>query len=326
MRTRKLGKSDEQISAIGLGCMGIIGWYGERDDIEARATLARALDLGLNHFDTAEVYNGGENEKFLAGSIKGRRQDVFLATKCGNYRGADGPYVDNKPATIEKAIDGSLQRLGTDYIDLYYLHRIDRNVPIEESVGAMAELVAAGKIRHVGISEVGEETIRRANATHPIAAVQNEYSLWTREYEGEVLDACRELDISFVAYSPLGRGFLTGAISKEKPIAETDSRNRHPRFQGEALDHNLLIVDKVTQIAKEKGCTPAQLALAWAMAQGDNVMPIPGTKRRSYLEENIAACEITFSAAELAEIDKAFPDGETEGDRYPSAMMPALRA
>lgn len=326
MRTRKLGKSDENISAIGLGCMGIIGWYGERDDKEARATLARALDLGLNHFDTAEVYNNGENEKFISQSIKSRREDVFLATKCGNYRSSDGPYVDNRPETIKKAIDGSLQRLETDYIDLYYLHRIDHHVPIEESLGTMAQLVEAGKVRHVGVSEVGAKTIRKANTAYPIAAVQNEYSLWTREYEGEVLDTCSELDISFVAYSPLGRGFLTGTISKETPISEGDSRNRHPRFKGDAFDHNLLITERIVRIAKEKGCTAAQLALAWNLAQGEHMMPIPGTKRRSYLEENIAACEITLNSDELARIDQAFPDGHTKGDRYPSAMMPALRA
>lgn len=326
MRTRKLGKSDQQISAIGLGCMGILGWYGERDDKEAGATLERALELGLNHFDTAEAYAGGESEKFIGETTKGRRQDVFIATKCGNYRGPDGPYVDNRPETIRKAIDGSLARLGTDYVDLYYLHRIDRDVPLEESLGTMADLVKAGKIRHVGISEVGAKTIRKADGICPIAAVQNEYSLWTREYEGEVLDTCRELDISFVAYSPLGRGFLTGTISKETPISATDSRNRHPRFNGDAFEHNLGITERVKSIAADKGCTPSQLALAWTLVQGDHIMPIPGTKRRTYLEENIAATEIEFSADELATIDAAFPDGQTQGDRYPAAMMPSLRA
>lgn len=326
MRTRKFGKSDEQISAIGLGCMGILGWYGERDDTEAAATLHRALDLGLNHFDTAEVYAGGESEKFIGTTTKGRRQDVFIATKCGNYRGPDGPYVDNRPETIRKAIDGSLARLGTDHVDLYYLHRIDRDVPLEESLGTMADLVTAGKIRHVGISEVGAKTIRKADSICPISAVQNEYSLWTREYEGEVLDTCRELDISFVAYSPLGRGFLTGTISKETPISPTDSRNRHPRFNGDAFEHNLGITERVKSIAADKGCTPSQLALAWTLVQGDHILPIPGTKRRTYLEENIAATEIEFSAEELATIDAAFPDGQTQGDRYPAAMMPSLRA
>lgn len=316
MKTRKLGQLE--VSAIGLGCMGMSEFYGDRDEREAIATLQRAIELGVAFIDTADMYGPFTNEELVGRAIKDRRDHVVLATKFGNVRTADGGWggVSGKPEYVKQCCDASLQRLGVEVIDLYYQHRVDPNVPIEETIGAMAELVQAGKVRYLGMSEAASETIRRAHAVHPITALQTEYSLWSREPEDELLPTVRELGIGFVPYSPLGRGFLTGAFQSPDDFAADDYRSHSPRFQGENFAKNLDVVNSVKAIAKEKGVTPAQLALAWLLTQGDDVVPIPGTKRRKYLEENAAAVEIELSQAELNRIDVVAPQGVAAGDRY----------
>lgn len=325
MKQRKLGNTGEAVSALGLGCMGMVGWYGQRDDAEARATLHRALDLGINHLDTAAVYQDGANERFVGEAIRGRRDEVFIATKCGLVRSPEGRITaDNQPATIRRSCDESLQRLGVEQIDLFYLHRIDPCVPIEDSMGVVAELVRAGKIRFAGISEAGPETLRRAHRTHPLAALQSELSPWTRNACRASLDACAELGIAFVAYSPLGRGFLTGAISSDGDFPEGDTRRMFPRFQAENLRHNLAAVDRLRELARGIGCTPAQLSLAWVLGQWQGVLPIPGTKKRRYLEENAAAAELQLTADQLAAVERAIPEALLHGERYPDSMLATL--
>jgi len=307
------------VSAQGLGCMGMSEFYGSSDEDEAIATILRALDLGVTFLDTADMYGPFTNEKLVGRAIAGRRDEVVLATKFGNQRGEDGSFlgINGKPDYVRAACDASLQRLGVEHIDLYYQHRVDKTVPIEETVGAMAELVEQGKVRYLGLSEASPETIRRAHAVHPISALQTEYSLWTRDPEEAVLPTVRELGIGFVAYSPLGRGFLSGAITKPEDLAEGDFRRNNPRFQGANFDKNLELVERVREIAAERDVTPGQMALAWLLHQGEDIVPIPGTKRREYLEENAAASEISLSADELERIDEAAPAGVTAGDRYP---------
>lgn len=325
MRTRLLGKTGERLSAVGFGCMGLVGWYGTRDDAEARATLAEAIDRGINHLDTASSYQLGENERFVGAAIRDRRSEVFLASKYGITRTADGTLViDNKPESLRRAVAASLARLATDHIDLYYLHRIDRSVPIEDSVGALAELVRAGQIRHVGLSECSVETLRRACAVHPIAAVQNEYSLWTRDPEGGMLAACRELGVSIVAYSPLGRGFLAGNFRTLEDLPADDARRNMPRFHDANAAHNARIAEGVRELARRKGCTPAQLALAWVLAQGEDILPIPGMKRRDHLTDNLGALDVSVSASELDGLRALIEDVGVRGERYPPAMMRAL--
>ncbi|CAB4672764.1 unannotated protein [freshwater metagenome] len=319
MKKRTLGGVLE-VSAQGLGCMGMSDFYGASEDAQSIATLHRALDLGINFLDTADMYGPFTNERLVGSAIKDRRSEVVIATKFGNERNPDGSWVgiNGRPEYVRAACDASLQRLGVDSIDLYYQHRVDKNVPIEETFGAMKELVEAGKVRYLGMSEAKGETIRRAHAIHPVTAVQTEWSLWTRDVEENgVLETVRDLGIGFVPYSPLGRGFLTGAISNPEELDANDSRRRGARFQGENLDANLKLVERISEIAKTKGISPAQLALAWVMVQGEDVVPIPGTRKIHRLEENAAAAEITFTAAELASIDAAAPIGATAGDRYP---------
>jgi aryl-alcohol dehydrogenase-like predicted oxidoreductase len=307
--------------------MGMVGWYGTRDDAEARATLDRALELGITHLDTAAVYQDGENERFVGECIRGRRAGVFLATKCGLGRSPQGTLqIDNRPQTIRESCDASLARLGTDRIDLYYLHRIDRKVPIEESMGAMAELVKAGKVRHVGLSEAAAATLRRAHRVHPVAAVQSELSLWTQSAPAAVLEVCRDLGIGFVAYSPLGRGFLTGAISRPEDLAEGDTRRIFPRFTPENLEGNLEMARRVSALAARFRCTSAQLALAWVLHRDPLVLPIPGTKKRRYLEENAGAAEMQLSETQLSHIARECPESLVQGERYPESMMGVLNA
>jgi aryl-alcohol dehydrogenase-like predicted oxidoreductase len=319
MNPRALGRSGPRVSALGLGCMGMSAFYGRTDDAESRTTIARALELGCNFLDTAEMYGPFTNEELIGKAIAGRRDDWILATKFG-IRFApteDNPMnrvLDGSPENVRTSIEGSLKRLGTDHVDLYYLHRVDPNTPIEETVGAMGELVKEGKVRHLGLSEASPDTLRRAHATHPISALQTEYSLWTRDPETNGLPACRELGVGFVAYSPLGRGFLSGRFKSSDEIEENDFRRHNPRFQGEAFDRNLALLEKVHEIASEKGCTPGQLALAWVLAQGEDIAAIPGTKRRTYLEENLAAADIELTDDELARIDAEVP--AAQGDRY----------
>jgi aryl-alcohol dehydrogenase-like predicted oxidoreductase len=319
MQKRTLGSEGLEVSAQGLGCMGMSEFYGTADEGEAVATIQRALELGIFFLDTADMYGPFTNEKLVGRAIAGRRDEVVLATKFGNERGEDGSFlgINGKPDYVRKACEASLQRLGVDHIDLYYQHRVDKTVPIEETVGAMKELVEEGKVRHLGLSEASPETIRRAHAVHPISALQTEYSLWTRDPEDAVLPTVRELGIGFVAYSPLGRGFLSGAITKPEDLAEDDFRRHNPRFQRENFGKNLELVDRVREIADEKDVTPGQLALAWLLHQSEDVVPIPGTKRRSYLEENAAASEIELTGDELARIDDAAPAGVAAGERYP---------
>ena len=314
-----LGSQGLEVSAQGLGCMGMSEFYGRADEHEAIDTIHRALELGVDFLDTADMYGPFTNERLVGRAIAGRREQVVVATKFGNVRGEDGAYlgIRGDPEYVRQACDASLERLGVDHIDLYYQHRVDPQTPIEETVGAMAELVAAGKVRYLGLSEAAPRTIRRAHAVHPISALQTEYSLWTRDPEDEVLPTVRELGIGFVAYSPLGRGFLSGRIRSPEDLPPDDFRRRNPRFQGDNFRRNLELVERAREIAEEKGVTPAQLALAWVLHQGRDIVPIPGTKRRSYLEENVAASEIQLSEEELARIDEAAPPGITAGDRYP---------
>ena len=322
---RILGQGPSSVSPIGFGCMGLVGWYGTRNDAESTATLLEALESGVNHFDTAASNQIGENEKFIGPILKSWRERIVLASKCGLARAPDGGVVaDNRPQTIRSSLDASLARLGTDYIDLFYLHRIDTQVPIEESVGTLAELVAAGKIRHIGLSECSIATLRRASAVHPIAAVQTEYSLWSRDPERGMLATCRELGTTFVAYSPLGRGFLTGKYKTADDVPADDNRRNHPRFQGENFEKNLQLVAEVEAMAKEKGVASGQLALAWVLAQGDDIVPIPGTKRRSYLEQNVDALTVELSAEDLARLNEIMAPGAASGTRYAAPQMQAL--
>jgi len=305
--------------------MGLVGWYGERDDAEAAATVRRALEIGVTHLDTAAVYQDGENERFVGGCIKGHRDRVFLATKCGMERSPEGRIqVDTRPEVIRRSCDASLQRLGTDRIDLFYLHRIDPDVPIEESMGAMAELVAAGKIRFVGVSEASPATLRRANDTYPVTALQSELSLWSGSTAQPALDACRELGIAFVAYSPLGRGFLTGDLRNITSLPEGDTRNLFPRFHQENLDANIAAAERLKEFAESMNCTAAQLALAWVLAKWEGVLPIPGTKKRKYLEENAAAADIELTDQDMEEIARRLPEDLVQGERYPEMMMGTL--
>lgn len=322
MEQRELDNTGISVSALGFGCMGLVGWYGERDDRESRATIERALSLGVTHFDTAAVYQDGANESFVGECIRGKRDSVFLATKCGVRRSADGKLVsDNRPETIRESCDASLQRLGTDCVDLFYLHRIDPEVPLEESIGTMADLVAAGKVRFVGLSEASCDTLRRAHELYPVAALQSEMSLWTRDTARPALDACRELGVAFVAYSPLGRGFLTGAIRSREDLCADDTRRLFPRFDDENLRRNLPVAERVEVLAQRFDCTPAQLALAWVLAQWRGVLPIPGMKTREHLEENLGALELDMSAVDLDFIANALPEDLIFGDRYPESMM-----
>jgi len=324
VKKRKLGTQGLVVSEQGLGCMGMSEFYGATDEAESIATLNRALEIGINFFDTSDAYGPYKNEELLGKAFRGRRDSVIIATKFAIRRDPANPTVrtiDGRPEYVREACDGSLKRLGIECIDLYYQHRVDTNVPIEDTVGAMAELVRAGKVRYLGLSEAGPQTIRRAHAVHPITALQTEYSLWSRDPEDEIFATVRELGIGFVAYSPLGRGFLTGQIKSIDDLAADDYRRYSPRFQGENFSKNLELVTRVTELAREKGVNPGQLALAWVLAQGEDIVPIPGTKRRSYLEENAAASEIELSAEDLARLDELAPRGAAVGMRYPEAMM-----
>ena len=327
METRKLGAEGLTVPALGLGCMGMSEFYGASDERESLATLDHAIELGMNFLDTADMYGIGHNEELIGRAIRGRRDAVILATKFGNVRDRNDPTkrgISGRPAYVRSACDASLKRLGVDVIDLYYQHRVDPDTPIEETVGAMGELVATGKVRYLGLSEAASATIRRAHATHPISALQSEYSLWTRDPEDGVLETCRELGIGFVAYSPLGRGFLTGRIRRFEDLAEDDFRRQNPRFQGENFQRNLDLVARIEEVAGEKRCTPAQLALAWLLAQGDDIVPIPGTRSRERLEENAGALTVSLSEREVRRIDEVAPPGAAAGTRYPEGGMKAV--
>ncbi len=328
MDHRMLGTQGLRVSAQGLGCMGMSEFYAGRDETEATATILRALELGVTLLDTADMYGPFTNEELVGRAIQGRRDAVVLATKFGNVRGTDGSFlgINGRPEYVRAACDASLRRLGVTYIDLYYQHRVDRSVPIEETVGAMGDLVDEGKVRALGLSEAGPDSIRRAHAVHPISALQTEYSLWSRDPEDTILPCCRELGIGFVAYSPLGRGFLTGRFQRDADLAPDDWRRRQPRFQGSNFVTNLDLVTKLRALAVEKGCTPAQLALAWVHAQGRDIVPIPGTKRRAYLEENVGAQTMTLSPDDLVRLDRIAPKGIAAGGRYPDAAMATLNA
>ena len=327
MEKRKLGSQGLTASQLGLGCMGMSEFYGTQNDEESIKTLHRSLELGINFWDTADMYGPYKNEELVGTALKGKREQVTLATKFGIIRNAANPTqrgFNGKPEYVKQSCEGSLKRLQTDYIDLYYLHRVDKDTPIEETVGAMAELVREGKIKGIGLSEVSAFTLRKAHRTYPITAVQSEYSLWTKDPEDEILPACEELGIAFVPYSPLGRGFLTGQIKTENDFDPTDYRRFSPRFQGENFKKNLELVEKIKHLADKKNCTPSQLALAWVMAQGDYIFPIPGTKRIKYLEENAGAVNIRFTLEELKAIDEIFPKDAAAGLRYPEQMMSSL--
>ena len=326
METRTLGSTGLQVSALGLGCMGMSEFYGRGDEQESISVIHRAIDSGMTFLDTADVYGNGRNEELVGRALKGRRDQVVLATKFANVRDKDGKFIgiSGKPEYVRSACEASLRRLGIDVIDLYYQHRVDPDTPIEDTVGAMADLVRQGKIRYLGLSEAGPQTLRRAQAVHPVAALQTEYSLWSRDPEEEILPTVRELGIGFVAYSPLGRGFLTGRFKKPEDLAPDDWRRNNPRFQGENFNKNLQLVSEIEAMAREKNCTPSQLALAWVLAQGKDIVPIPGTKHLHYLEENLGALRVRLSADDLSRIGRVVPQGAASGARYPEAAMRAV--
>jgi len=328
METRKLGQQGLEVSALGLGCMSMSDFYGSRDEAESIATINRALDLGVTFLDTADMYGVGANEELVGRVVRERREWIVVATKFGNVRGSDGSFkgINGRPDYVRSACDASLKRTGLDVIDLYYQHRVAPDVPIEETVGAMADLVRAGQVKYLGLSEAAPATIRRAHAVHPITALQTEYSLWSRDVEDQILPTVRELGIGFVPYSPLGRGFLTGQFKTPDDLDAGDTRRNHPRFQGAAFQKNLDLVAAIGTMAADKGCTSAQLALAWVLRQGEDIVPIPGTKRRKYLEDNLGALDVELSDADLARIDDILPPGAAQGTRYPDASMASIDA